>query len=139
MDPGTGVAVLVIDDDDALRDCLVAVLADAGYHVHAAVNGAEGIQAMLARRPDVILVDWRMPLVDGLSFRDTQRRLDGFDTIPTIMMSGHATASPARLDSARFLAKPFSMAELLGELRAALDGGAARVGDVGFEPTTSRM
>jgi len=117
----TAAAILVVEDDDSLRDCLVALLADAGYHVHAAANGAEGIQAMLARRPDVILVDWRMPVMDGLAFRDTQRRLEGFDAIPTIMMSGHEAASPTRFDAVKFLAKPFEMTELLGEVDKALN------------------
>ena len=122
MSPRSAAVILVVDDDAAVRDSIVAILADAGYHVRTATNGAEGIQAMLERRPDAILVDWRMPVMDGLTFCDTQRRLEGFEAIPTIMMSGHEGASAEGLHTAAFLAKPFNMTDLLGEVRAALQG-----------------
>lgn len=105
--------ILVVDDDVAIRELLVMLLEDAGYEVRSACDGAEALVSMCDRRPDVILIDVRMPRMDGWAFRRRQQELEGYEAIPTIMMS--AADRPAALDlgSAKFLAKPFSTENVL--------------------------
>ncbi len=112
--------VLVVEDDDSTRAFVVMLLEDAGYDVRSAHEGAEGLVSMCADRPDVILLDIRMPVMDGWAFRRRQADLDGFGAIPTIMMSTGEAPRKRELGDARFVAKPFSSVELLDAVRMAL-------------------
>ena len=59
--------VLVVDDDDVLREALCELLIDRGFDVVGeARNGPEGVSLAIERRPDVVLIDFRMPGMDGL-------------------------------------------------------------------------
>lgn len=57
--------VLVVDDVDYIREDLVLILSEAGYAVTTAVNGAEALTAYAAQRPDAVLLDLGMPVLDG--------------------------------------------------------------------------
>jgi CheY-like chemotaxis protein len=106
--------ILVIEDDSATRTFVVELLVDAGYEVRAACDGAEGIVSMSETRPDLIVVDLRMPVMDGWAFRRRQQDLDGFGKIPTIVVSGTSERpSLEQLGSATFVAKPFENDDLL--------------------------
>jgi two-component system chemotaxis response regulator CheY len=59
------VAVLVVDDDESIRDTIVAILEDEGYVVTAAADGMQGLAAIDESRPCVVLLDMRMPVLDG--------------------------------------------------------------------------
>ncbi len=109
--------VLVIEDDDSTRAFVVMLLEDAGYEVRSAREGAEGLVSMCESRPDVIVLDVRMPLMDGWAFRRRQADLEGFGAIPTIIMSSGETPDRSELGSARFVAKPFSSLEMLDAVR----------------------
>lgn len=111
--------VLVIEDDDSTRAFIVLLLEDAGYEVRSAHEGAEGLISMCESRPDVIVLDVRMPVMDGWAFRRRQADLDGFGAIPTIMTSSGERPKSAELGSASFVPKPFSSLEMLDAIRSA--------------------
>jgi two-component system response regulator AtoC len=113
--------VLIVDDDDSLRESLALVLAAEGYEASVAGDGAEALARLDEASPDLILCDLRMPGRDGLSLLPdlARRRPDA----PVILMSAHGTEELAleamRRGAYDYLAKPFQPAELLLTIRKA--------------------
>jgi CheY-like chemotaxis protein len=123
-----GKCVLVVDDDWQTRYALQMALEAAGYAVRQAANGAEALRE-LARglRPDVILLDMVMPVMNGWEFRDRQTRDPALADIPVIVFSAAYEVAPraaASLGVAGVLAKPVEPGETLtaiSDLFAALE------------------
>jgi two-component system, OmpR family, response regulator MprA len=115
--PGT---VLIAEDDRGLRESLLRVLRFEGYEVEAVSDGAAVLDAVARRRPDVVVLDVMMPVLDGL---DACRRLREHDrTLPILILTArHEVADRvAGLDAGAddYLVKPFALDELLARLRA---------------------
>jgi CheY-like chemotaxis protein len=107
--------VLIVEDDAALRETMVEILADAGYAVSEARDGREGLEEADARRPDLILLDLMMPRMDGWQFRTAQKEHPAIAAIPVIVMSARSSEKDdGALEgvAARF-SKPFDVAALL--------------------------
>lgn len=100
--------ILVIDDDEATRYVLTEALSDEGYIVNAVPHGAAALAALEAFCPDLIVLDSRMPVMDGHDFLDVYRRRPGHH-VPTIGLSGDTGDLPADT----MLAKPFDLGELI--------------------------
>lgn len=112
--------ILLVDDDDAVREILRKALVSAGHEVEEAPNGVVALAAYRRQKSDVVITDLVMPEKDGLETIIELRRLDPAARI--IAMSGGGRAlGPGQfyLESARLfgaleiLAKPFNIAELL--------------------------
>ena len=112
--------VLVVDDDFDARCLLDLALSSAGYAVEFAANGAEALAASRRLRPDVILLDLKMPVMDGFAFRAAQLVDPGLAAIPVICVSGEYDADEAArsLKLEGFVAKPFSLDDLMGRVGA---------------------
>lgn len=113
--------VLVIDDDQELCALMTEFLASHGYQVSTAGDGAEGLEAALRERPDVVILDVMMPRLDGF---DVLRQLRKQSRLPVLMVSAR-TAHEDRIQGLNFgaddyLLKPFEVGELLARLRAIL-------------------
>ncbi len=114
--------ILVAEDDRAVRDALVRALTLEGYGVVATTNGAEALDAVKERDPDVLLLDVSMPMVDGLTvarvLRAEQHR------IPILMLTARTETGDrvAGLDAGAddYLPKPYDLDELLARVRALL-------------------
>jgi CheY-like chemotaxis protein len=106
--------VLVVDDDAGIRDLLELALADAGYAVTLAADGAAALAMVDAVAPDVILLDMRMPVLDGWAFAEAYRRRPG-RRAPIVAMTAarDAPGGAAQIAATGYLAKPFDLAELL--------------------------
>lgn len=105
--------VLVIEDDEPIRDFVVTVLVDAGYQVASGANGREGLERAVAFEPDVVLLDLSMPVMDGYEFL---RRYALAAHAPVVVMSAQSRVKyPAGVDSIvhAFLEKPFDLGALL--------------------------
>ncbi len=113
--------VLIADDDRKIIDMLRRTLAYEGYHVVTAADGQEALAKALAHRPDVVVLDWLMPGIDGL---EVARRLREADGTPILMLTARDAVEDRveGLDSGAddYLVKPFAPAELLARLRALL-------------------
>ena len=119
--PASGRPVLVVDDDPAIRGLLADLLADAGYAVRQAANGAEALR-LAGERPQAILLDLAMP---GLSGVDVLQRL-GADPatrdVPVIVASAYPwalSAGQARR-AAEVVWKPFDLPRLLASVARAI-------------------
>jgi CheY-like chemotaxis protein len=108
--------LLVVEDDDDVREALADVLRDAGYDVAWAADGAEAIRALRSGlRPSAILLDLMMPVMDGFEFRAEQRGDPALSSIPVIVVSADRFLEQdgRSLGAAASLAKPPQVPELL--------------------------
>jgi CheY-like chemotaxis protein len=116
--------VLVVEDEWAIAEWLGALLADEGYQVVTASNGKRALEFLQDRKPDLLLTDFMMPIMDAPALLHAMKR-DGLDGIPVIVMSGLPEASVSeRCDGYQaFLRKPFRETELLDALQRLLHSG----------------
>jgi two-component SAPR family response regulator len=114
--------ILLLEDDDDLRDVLEGVLSDEGYSVTAVSNGADAVRYATEGKFELIIADIRMEGMDGLEAVERTQKLN--PDIGSLIVSGYATeeeTSRARnLDVGGYLKKPFKMQELLGYVRKQL-------------------
>ena len=103
--------VLVVDDDTALSTLLKEALEDQGYEVCPAAEAAP--QVAREMQPDVILLDYAMPGMDGAQISRQLRGDPTTATIPIVLMSGHPSAARPRLPVDEELSKPFDLDGLL--------------------------
>ena len=95
--------ILVVEDHDSARTALTKLLSSTGYDVVEAPNGSEALaQLATGPRPDLILLDLMMPVMDGWEFMKRQRRDWHLCTIPTIVVSGVPSHDPRCLEMPRF-------------------------------------
>lgn len=80
--------VLVVDDDGAVRDMIVLLLRSHGYETEAASDGAEALALMRQARPCLVLLDIKMPIMDGREFRERQLEDPALADVPVICMTG---------------------------------------------------
>lgn len=119
-----GPLVLVVDDEPQIRSLAETTLVAYGYRVHVAANGQEAIRRLQETPPDVILLDLKMPVMDGWEFRAEQKRLadQRLAGIPVVLLTAedHATHHAARLQAVGVLRKPLELGSLLHAIRAAI-------------------
>ncbi|EKE17374.1 MAG: hypothetical protein ACD_10C00478G0001, partial [uncultured bacterium] len=116
---------LIVDDVDANRDVLKALLTDLGFDVCLAVNGLEGMAQAIKTQPDVILMDIHMPVMDGLEAMRRIRHTAGMEQVILIAISASVTQEDqdeATLAGANaFMGKPVQQVLLLEKLAGFLD------------------
>jgi two-component system alkaline phosphatase synthesis response regulator PhoP len=117
--------VLVVDDEWPLRELVRGVLEEAGFEVITAADGQAGLFEVVARRPDLVVLDVVMPGMDGLTALQALRRRPDTQDLPVIML----TSLASDLDVLRgwlkgvdcYLTKPFDPAELAAMVGRLLD------------------
>jgi CheY-like chemotaxis protein len=115
-------AIVVVDDEFGLADVLAATLSDVGYRVHTASNGVQGLEVMAQERPDLVLLDYMMPLLDGpgvLAAMQADPRLRG---VPVVLVSAmpEAVVQKRCAGYRAFLRKPFDFEALIATVEGAL-------------------
>ncbi len=112
--------ILVIEDDELIRETLLQLLESHSYRVIAAENGRVGVQMALSEIPDLILCDVQMPELDGYDVLRTLRQNSLAATIPFIFLTAQSDKTDFRrgmeLGADDYLTKPFTKAELLGAI-----------------------
>ena len=114
--------VLVIDDEAAIRDSLRMILEYEDYQFVGAASGQEALDVVKRERPDIVLLDIKMPGMDGMEVLRKLRALD--EGLPVVMISGHGNTATAveaiRLGAIDFLDKPLSSERVIVTLRNVL-------------------
>src|SRR4029077_4297745 len=96
-----------VEDDADIREALDGLLSIEGFRVAGCCNGREALDWLHASsRPDVILLDLMMPVMDGWQFRVVQKHDPELATIPVVALSADATAKAAAIDADAYLKKP---------------------------------
>lgn len=108
-------SILVVDDEAVTVDVLTAVLSDAGLQVFGAANGKEALAKLPKAKPDLILLDYMMPVLGGAETLKAIRETGRHASTPIVMMSGIPESMIKRRSRGydAFLRKPFSLDELL--------------------------
>jgi two-component system response regulator MprA len=113
--------VLVVDDDLAIRTTLSFVLSEEGFRVDLAANGKEALHKVRQAPPDAIVLDVRMPVMDGPSFLAELRRTMPESSIPVLLTSTAERLTVAdTLKVEALLPKPFSVDDLLDSIHGLL-------------------
>ncbi len=115
--------ILIIDDEEGIRDSCSQVLTREGYHANIADNGKAGWEHFKKSPPDIVLLDLKLPGLDGIQVLNKIKKRS-FDT-PVIIITGFATIGSAvntmKQGAFDYLAKPFSPQELRVAVKKALD------------------
>ena len=123
---GGGRTLLVVDDDADHRTMLGALLSSQGFRVTACSNGQEALDWLRTGRPELILLDLNMPVMDGWEFRVAQKRQPDLAAIPVIALSADPTAQAAAIDADAHLLKPTDPETLFNTIQRALLAHARR-------------
>lgn len=110
--------ILIVDDDAAVRGVVTEALLEDGYQVDAACNGQQALAAFRQHRPDALVLDLEMPVMDGPTLMRTLRELTRWGRVPLVVVSGTdgAADTAPRLGARACLHKPFELSELLDSL-----------------------
>jgi len=109
--------ILVVDDEPMVRQSLGQFLGDEGYTVEEAADGADALARVVEHRPDVILLDLMMPVMDGWEFRRQQQADPALAPVPVIVLSALDQARASNLEATAFLKKPLDFDRLLSLVR----------------------
>jgi CheY-like chemotaxis protein len=115
--------ILVVDDEFSVAEVLQSVLADAGHEVVTAVNGRQGLELLGKKLPDLVLLDFMMPIMDGLAMLKAMKQDPAYRKVPAVVMSSlpeSAVAEAARGMYAAFLRKPFKLAAVTNTVKTVL-------------------
>lgn len=110
--------ILVVDDDEAIREFVSLALSDEGYVIQTAQDGADALALADQAQPSLILLDMRMPVMDGWAFVSSYRAAPKQGTVgtaPIVIMSAatDASAYAKQVKADAYLAKPFDIDQLI--------------------------
>jgi DNA-binding response OmpR family regulator len=120
-------SVLIVDDDEAVTQTFARMLRLEGYHVDTALNAETGLRQAENGHPDAIILDLRMPLVDGLGFLRRLRSYEDHRSTPVAIVTGDyflddSVANELRDLGAELRFKPMWLEDLVGLARTLLPG-----------------
>lgn len=116
--------ILVVEDDETIREVIHFALADEGYEIAVAPDGQAALERLASFSPDLIVLDLRMPRMDGAAFADAYRARPG-PRAPILLLTAaqDANASNAGVGAEATLNKPFDLGELLDLVARLISGG----------------
>lgn len=116
--------ILVVEDDDAIRESIVELMTEEGFEVSSARNGSLGIAFLEQARvlPDLILLDLMMPVMDGFEFCVQKNHEPRWATIPTMVMSadGHVAEKKIKTGATAYIKKPLDIDDLIAHVHKTL-------------------
>ena len=115
--------MLIVDDDDRLREFVRVNLEMEGYKVREAASAREGLEALEEQSPDLVLLDVMMPEMDGWEMLRQLHERHGVGAIPVIVFSGKVEEEPGAIASGgaqAFIGKPFNPQTLIERTKALL-------------------
>jgi len=129
-------SILIIDDDDQLRRSFERLLREEGYSVRGAPSGEAGLEIVDKERPDLVILDMRLPGMDGF---ETFKRIHGLDPkLPVIIVTAYGTTDTAieatKMGAYDYLLKPFEIPDMLLIIKEALKAGRFMRSRVQMDP-----
>lgn len=116
--------ILIADDEEDLRLLIQVTLENPSYHILTAVDGCVAVEVIHARIPDLLILDWMMPGLNGDEVVTLLRQNPDTARIPIVMLTAmdgiESREQMASLDLAGYLVKPFSPLELIRKVREVL-------------------
>lgn len=106
--------ILVVDDDPDILDMLREALEGAGHRVLTARDGLEALERLRTAQPSLIFLDMRMPRMDGWEFARAARERGNTAPVVVITAAGDARAWAKEISAESYIAKPFTISQLLG-------------------------
>jgi len=120
--------ILLVEDNEMNRDMLSRRLIRSGFEVTIAVDGQQGVDMAIAERPDLILMDMSLPVIDGWEATRRVKANDRTRDIPVIALTAHAMAGDREkameVGCEDYDTKPVEITRLLGKIAALLKPGA---------------
>lgn len=116
--------ILIVDDEFSVAEVLESILVDAGHEVVTAINGQQGLERLHERVPDLVLLDFMMPIMDGPALLKAMRGNPAYQSIPAVVMSSlpeNTIARSAEGMYTAFLRKPFKLGAVVKVVNAALN------------------
>ncbi|MBC7386306.1 MAG: response regulator [Cryobacterium sp.] len=109
--------ILIVEDDEVLRDTVRDILEQEGYEVNGAENGRDALFLMRSRmKPSLVLLDLEMPKMNGIEFLRIVNQDDAISSIPILLVSAKANASNSH-GLAGYLQKPLDLHTLLARVK----------------------
>ena len=119
--------ILVVEDDDDIRDSLKELLEEEGYRVDTAANGQQALVKLQEQElPQLILLDLMMPVMDGWQFQKELRAVPSLARLPVIVISA-SKFSREPLNAAAFIPKPLDAGVLLETIESFLSDGQSEL------------
>jgi two-component system chemotaxis response regulator CheY len=121
MTEATMAPILVVEDDTDIRETIAAILEMEGYAVELASNGEEAITVVANQTPSLVLLDMRMPVLDGWGFARVLRERGV--SVPIIVMTAAQDAGrwAREIGAQGYIAKPFDLGDLLSQVQQYAD------------------
>jgi len=117
--------ILIVDDDKMYANILQSILEDEGYKVSKAENGIQGLSTIVSVRPDLVLMDFEMPGMDGLEVIKWVKEQQSLTNIPFIMLTGHSDSETVKgaiaSGAVDFIVKPVERESLIKKLSSHLN------------------
>ncbi len=115
--------ILVVDDESSVREALIDILTDNGYRVESAGSGSEGLEKIEVLNPDAVLLDIRMPDIDGIKVLELVRRSG--EGVPIILITAYGstqtTIEAMKLGAFDYLMKPLKISDMLEVVKKAVE------------------
>ncbi|MBW4090669.1 MAG: response regulator [Proteobacteria bacterium] len=127
--------ILVVDDEFGVGELLREVLDEEGHAVRLAINGRQGLEQMAVERPDVVILDFMMPVLNGGDVLKAMREDPKLADIPVIVTSSlpEATVAERAPGYTAFVRKPYQIGTIVARVAAALDTGPRESGPRGAD------
>lgn len=110
--------VLIVEDDQSIRDVIAIALTSEGFGVRVASNGLQGLEEIERQRPDVILLDMLMPVMNGWEFKNRYLLMSGpYAPIIVLTAAPDAASRAAEVNAEDYIAKPFDLKNLINLVR----------------------
>ncbi|MDD2739314.1 MAG: phosphate regulon transcriptional regulator PhoB [Methylomonas lenta] len=142
--------ILVVEDEDAIREMLIMVLEQAGLQVSAAASAEEALSALAENRVDLLVLDWMLPGMSGIELARRLKKESSYKELPIILLTARGEEEDKirglEIGADDYITKPFSPKELVARIKAVMrrsgklsETGQLTLGDLTLDAEQHRL